>query len=171
MDGLLPCSAGVTPPAAGPPQRRPPTQSSLPQIALAALEGVGSGAHTVEEASGPAAPDWDLAALAAANSAPMVTGWEQSPAGDVFVGDEVRIGVAASDADGNDIRVSLTFYGLPPGNCTAEQCGDLEVAATVPAAQGPAALASTVSYPRPGRYVVRAQASPARLLLVMDATL
>lgn len=45
-----------------------------------------------------------LQAAAAANSAPVLAAVNQSPQGDVFVGDAVQLSVSAKDPDGDDLR-------------------------------------------------------------------
>ncbi len=55
-------------------------------------------------------------------------------------------------------RLSLTFFGLVPKGCSSSECGDYKEQATM--AGGSGNITALVSYPRPGRYIVRLQVSP-----------
>lgn len=58
-------------------------------------------------------------------------------------------------------RLSVTFFGLVPPSCNATECGDLQASATGDDSQG-SSLTTSVRYPYPGRYVIRARASDGR---------
>ena len=59
-------------------------------------------------------------------------------------------------------RLKLTFYGVPPDECAAAECGDLAFQAQGAGGQVVSLAAVAVRFPRPGRWLVRAQASDGR---------
>ncbi|KDD72595.1 hypothetical protein H632_c3146p0, partial [Helicosporidium sp. ATCC 50920] len=88
---------------------------------------------------------------------------------DAFVGDVIRITARVQfkgqDADpcasGSPARVRLTWFGVPSETCSGGQCGDLkeeasgELGAVVE-------LRSQAAFSKPGRFVVRLEASSGR---------
>lgn len=97
------------------------------------------------------------AAAAAANRPPVVGAPAQTPAGDVFVGQQVQLSALASDPDGDPLLIRATAYGAPVPACIAAECPD--VAAAAYDATGHASVTIAVAFPKPGRYVIRVEAS------------
>ena len=98
-----------------------------------------------------------VAALAAGNQQPELSTPIQTPAGDTFVGQLIQLDVAVVDADGDPVTLRATAYGLPQAGCTqAAECPDTAAQVT---GTGQANLLRAFAYSRPGRYVVRVEAS------------
>eukprot|EP00878_Enallax_costatus_P047024 GHUV01057383.1.p1 GENE.GHUV01057383.1~~GHUV01057383.1.p1 ORF type:complete len:500 (+),score=122.35 GHUV01057383.1:95-1594(+) len=78
--------------------------------------------------------------------------------GGLVVGGPVAVTVSSGSAASKvGLKLRLTFYGVAPSDCVQSSCGDvvLESFAAGSTVQG----STTVTYPRAGRYIIRAQAS------------
>jgi hypothetical protein len=84
--------------------------------------------------------------------------WGRGESSVVEVEEEVELVAAAQDLDGDELQLEVTVYGVPPEDCSKTTCGDATFS-TVGGSSGKAQLTAKVSFPLPGRYIVRARVS------------
>ncbi|GMH43935.1 hypothetical protein BSKO_11869 [Bryopsis sp. KO-2023] len=90
------------------------------------------------------------------NVEPEISEPWQSPES-TFVDDTVTVSASASDGNGDDIKLRMTFFGVPGEHCDEPTCGDF-VKETVGPGSG-TELHAWAKYQRPGRFVVRIEAT------------
>ncbi|PNH11434.1 A disintegrin and metalloproteinase with thrombospondin motifs 7 [Tetrabaena socialis] len=96
-----------------------------------------------------------------------VSGGGTGAEGEAFVGQDVTVAGEVTDADGDALRVQLTWYGVPARGCATSGCGNEVFTAQ---GDGSALVSDTASYQMPGRYTVRLEATDlAGLVVAWDA--
>jgi len=88
---------------------------------------------------------------------PQIVAIDQVPQGDIITEQEVRFISKAVHPEGLPIKFELTVYGLPPDGNDLATGGDAIFSADGPT--GSAHITTSVRFPLPGKYLVRARAS------------
>lgn len=144
----------------------PPSQ---PQASAATAAAVAARQRFLEVSSSASGISQQLPSISSvtpgiptyANTDPTLTSLTLSPGTDIFLSDTLTLTAHVADNDGDAVRVRVTFFGVPAVGCSSSGCDNhvLQVDGSSSTGASSSIVTAITSYRRPGRYIVRVEAT------------